>query len=84
MELPSMPEIIIYTAPDGHIQLDINLADDTLWLSQQQMADLFGTRRQAISKHLKNIFESNELDEKSICSILEHVGFSLALNPSLT
>jgi prophage maintenance system killer protein len=67
-----MSEIIIYTAPDGHIQLDVNLADDTLWLSQQQMADLFGVKRQAITKHLKNIFASKELAEKSVCSILEH------------
>lgn len=67
-----MPDMIIYTTPDGHIQLDVNLAYDTLWLSQQQMADLFGTRRQAITKHLKNIFASHELEEASVCSILEH------------
>jgi DNA ligase (NAD+) len=67
-----MPEILIYTAPDGHIQLDVNLAQNTLWLSQQQMADLFGTQRPAITKHLKNVFSSHELEEKSVCSILEH------------
>jgi death-on-curing family protein len=43
-----------------------------VWLSQQQMADLFGTKRQAISKHLKNIFTARELIEDSVCSILEH------------
>lgn len=66
-----MPEIIIYTAKDGHVQLDINLVQDTLWLSQQQMAELFGTKRPAITKHLKNIFASGELEENSVCSILE-------------
>ena len=66
-----MPEIIIYKAKDGHIELDVNLANETLWLSQQQMADLFGTKRQAITKHLKNIFISSELHERSVCSILE-------------
>lgn len=66
-----MPEIVIYTAKDGHVQLDINLAHDTLWLSQQQMAELFGTKRQAITKHLKNIFLSGELEENSVWSILE-------------
>lgn len=66
-----MSEILIYTAQDGHVQLDVNLAHETLWLSQQQMADLFGTKRQAITKHLKNIFVSGELAEKSVCSILE-------------
>lgn len=64
--------IIHYTTKDGHIQLDVNLAHETLWLSQQQMAELFGTKRQAITKHLKNIFSSNELNEDSVCSILEH------------
>ncbi len=66
-----MPEIVIYKAKDGHIELDVNLAHETLWLSQQQMADLFGTKRQAITKHLKNIFISKELNEDSVCSILE-------------
>lgn len=67
-----MSEIVIYTAKDGHVQLDINLAHDTLWLSQQQIAELFGTQRQAITKHLKNIFTSGELNENAVCSILEH------------
>ena len=67
-----MSDIIIYRSKDGHVQLDVNLAQDNLWLSQQQMADLFGTQRQAITKHLKNIFGSGELDESSVCSILEH------------
>jgi prophage maintenance system killer protein len=67
-----MPEIVIYNAKDGHVQLDINLAHDTLWLSQQQMAELFGTQRQAITKHLKNVFHTRELEESSVCSILEH------------
>lgn len=68
-----MPEIVIYKAKDGHIELDVSLADETLWLSQQQMADLFGTKRQAITKHLKNIFISKELDGVSMSSILEHI-----------
>lgn len=67
-----MAEILIYRAKDGHIELDVSLAHETLWLSQQQMADLFGTKRQAITKHLKNIFNSQELNEDSVCSILEH------------
>ena len=66
-----MTEIVIYTAKDGHVELDVNLADETIWLSQQQLADLFGTKRPAITKHLRNIFNSNELDENSVCSILE-------------
>jgi prophage maintenance system killer protein len=67
-----MSEIIIYTSKDGRVQLDINFEHDTLWLNQQQMADLFGTKRQAITKHLKNIFISGELNEDSVCSKIEH------------
>ena len=51
-----MPEIVLYKNKEGNINLDVNLVNDTLWLSQQQLAELFGTKRQAITKHLKNIF----------------------------
>ena len=67
-----MAEIIIYTTTNGRVQLAVNLAHETVWLSQQQMAELFGTKRQVISKHLKNIFISGELDENSVCSKMEH------------
>jgi prophage maintenance system killer protein len=67
-----MPEIVIYKAKDGHIELDVSLAQETLWLTQQQMADLFGTKRQAISKHLINIFKNQEVTEDSVCSKMEH------------
>ncbi len=46
---------------------------ETVWLSQAQMAELFGTRRPAITKHLSNIYRSGELSEESTCSILEHM-----------
>ncbi len=67
-----MSEIIIYKTEDGHIALDVNIAHETLWLSQQQMADLFGTKRPAITKHLKNIHHSGELDVYSVSSKMEH------------
>ncbi len=67
-----MSEVVIYKAKDGRVELDVNLVNETLWLSQNQIADLFGTQRQAITKHLKNIFNSGELSEDSVCSILEH------------
>lgn len=47
---------------------------NTYWLTQEQIADLFGTKRPAITKHLNNIYKSGELDIDSTCSILEHVG----------
>lgn len=77
-----MSEMVIYQAEDGHIRLDVNLVNETLWLSQQQMAELFGIQRQAITKHLKNIFNINELQENSVCSILERMacqGYSLKI-----
>ncbi len=64
-------EIILYQ-PDASVKLEVRLENETVWLTQQQIADLFGVRQPAISKHLKNIFESGELDEISVHSILEY------------
>ncbi len=80
-ENPSIPlapesqdnEIILYQ-PDSTIKLEVRLENETVWLTQQQIADLFGTKRPAITKHLTNIYKSGELEEKSTCSILEHMG----------
>ena len=65
--------IVIYKAKDGHIELNISLEHGTLWLNQQQLAELFGTKVPAISKHLKNIFKSNELAESSVISKMETI-----------
>ena len=68
----STNEIVLYQ-PNETLQLEVRLQDETVWLNQQQIAVLFGTQRQAITKHLKNIFESGELDRQATCSILELV-----------
>lgn len=65
-------EIVLYQ-PNETMKLEVRLEDETVWLTQQQIADLFGTKRPAITKHLSNIFKSGELDEESTCSILEHM-----------
>ncbi len=65
-------KIIIYETPDGKTNIDVNLQNDSIWLTQEQIALLFGVQRPAITKHLKNIFESGELNEKVVSSILEH------------
>ena len=65
-------EIIIYQ-PDETIKLDVRVENETVWLTQDQIAILFGTKRPAITKHLTNIYKIGELDKKSTCSILEHV-----------
>lgn len=63
-------EIVLYQ-PETTFKLEVRLENETVWLTQAQIAELFGTGRQAITKHLKNIFNSNELKENSVCSILE-------------
>ncbi|NVD34997.1 RhuM family protein [Marinobacter lutaoensis] len=65
--------IQIFTSQDGQAQLEVALEQETVWLSQAQMAELFGTKRPAITKHLSNIYKSGELDEQTTCSILEHM-----------
>jgi len=64
-------EIIIYKTSKGP-NLEVRLREETVWLTQQQISQLFGTQRPAITKHLKNIFVSRELSENSVSSILEH------------
>ena len=66
-------EIILYQ-PDSTVKLEVRLENETVWMTQQQIADLFGTKRPAITKHLANIYKSGELEENSTCSILEHMG----------
>lgn len=75
IETPSKGEIIIYKAKDRKIQLEVKLEQETVWLSQEQIASLFKTERSVITKHLGNIFRSNELDEKSNVQKL-HIAFS--------
>ncbi len=64
-------EIILYQ-PDSTVKLEVRIENETVWLTQQQIADLFGVKQPAISKHLRNIFESKELMESSVHSILEY------------
>lgn len=65
-------EFLLYTAPNGEVKVEVLLSNETIWLTQERMAELFGVQRPAITKHLKNIFESGELQEQVVCSILEH------------
>lgn len=59
-------EIIIYQNPDGGIKLDVRLEDETVWLTQMQMATLFGKDKRTISEHIGNIFREGELDENAV------------------
>ena len=64
-------EFLLYTAPNGAIKVEVLLSKETIWLTQKRMAELFGVGVPAISKHLKNIFDSGELVEAVVISILE-------------
>jgi len=62
---------LLYNGPDGNVKVNVFVQDETVWLTQDSIALLFGVQRPAITKHLKNIFESGELKEDSVRSILE-------------
>jgi hypothetical protein len=65
-------QFLLYTAPDGAVKVDVCFKDETVWLTQKALAELFGVKRPAITKHLLNIFATGELAENSVCSVLEH------------
>ena len=60
--------IVLYTTDDGNTQLEVKLEQDTVWLTQNQMADLFGRDRTVITRHIRNIFKEGELDETLVCA----------------
>ena len=66
-------QIVVYQ-PNETVRLDVRLENETVWLTQEQIANLFGTKRPAITKHLANIYQSGELERDGTCSILEHMG----------
>ena len=60
-------EIVIYQSENGDTKIDVRFVDETVWLTQQQMADLFNSSRSNIVEHIKHIYEEGELDEISTC-----------------
>ena len=69
--MTAQSQFLLYTAPDGAVKVDVFFKDETVWLTQKALAELFGVKVPAINKHLKNIFASRELVEDSVVSILE-------------
>ena len=65
MDKGQTSQIIIYQAKDGQTKLDVRLEDETVWLTQEQMADLYGKSKSTINEHIKNIYEEKELEEES-------------------
>ncbi len=66
-------EFLLYTSPNGEIRVEVYLHNETVWLTQRKMSELFGVGIPAISKHLDNIFSEGELEKESTVSILETV-----------
>ena len=66
-------EILLYTTPNGDVKVEVFLHNENLWLTQKKMAELFDVNIPAISKHLNNIYEEDELQKSSTVSILETV-----------
>lgn len=69
---PSDKSIVVYQSEDNTLQLNVQVKGDTVWLTQQQIAELFGVKQPAVSKHFSNIFRDGELEKDSVHSILEY------------
>ena len=70
MKSPS--QFLLYTAPDGVVKVDVFFRDETAWLTQKALAELFGAERSVVTKHLGNIFKEGELAEDSVCATFAH------------
>ena len=66
-------EILLYTTPNGKVKVEIYLQNETIWLTQQRIADLFGVDRTVVTKHLSNIYEEKELDKVATCAKIAQV-----------
>jgi len=66
-------EILLYTTPNGKVKVEIYLQNETIWLTQQKIADLFGVERSVVTKHLKNIFDQGELIKEATCAKIAQV-----------
>lgn len=67
-----MQEIILYQDANGKVKIEVLIQTETLWLPQAKIAELFGVDRSVVTKHLKNIFDTNELDKVSVCAKIAH------------
>lgn len=65
-------EVLLYEAPDGQVRVDVRLEQETVWLTQEQLSQLFGRERSVITKHVRNVFREGELDPVSVCAKFAH------------
>ena len=66
-------QFLLYQTPDGDSQIEVKLQNDTVWLSLDQMAELFQRNKSTISRHVKNVLEDGELEEKSVVAFFARV-----------
>ena len=66
-------KIVIYQTADGQTQIDVRMENETVWLTQAQMADLFQTDRTSIVRHVNNIYKSEELEREATCAKIAQV-----------
>lgn len=78
-EMENNSKIIIYSAPDGTTKIQVQLEDETVWLTQEQMVALFGKGRTIITEHIGNIFKENELNEIEVCRLFRHTTKHVAI-----
>lgn len=65
-ELSKSNNFLLYTNPNGEVKIDVLIQDETIWLTMNQMAELFGVDKSGISRHIKNVFSSGELVEEEV------------------
>ena len=67
-------QLVLFKSKDGQVSLPVPLERETVWLSQQQMADLFGKDRTVIGRHIRNAIAEGEVDAKTMCAKFAHMG----------
>ncbi len=67
-------QLVIYQTPDGNTNIDVQFKDETVWLSQSQMAELFEKDRTVIGRHINNVFKEGELERDTTCAKFAHMG----------
>ncbi len=72
MDSKSKGEILLYKTPEGDTQIDVKLEEETVWLTQKQLSQLFQTERSVITKHINNIIKTKELQRNSVCAKFAH------------
>jgi prophage maintenance system killer protein len=72
MDKPAGGEIVVYATPDGEVRVEVRLERETVWLTQEQMARLFGRERSVITKHVRNVFREGELEAGAVCAKFAH------------